>query len=108
MASLEAVAPKLKDIPLAQFYPGRSLGGNPSNWWGPNLAGLKAMISSAGFEVESAKLIGSRGLIRGRKVEDEETDFFREFDRAEGTGEEGMAWEADWKSWKGGGFDKGA
>lgn len=90
--NLEKLAPQLSNIPLAQFYPGDTLGGNPSNWWGPNLAALKAMIQSAGFKIESAETIGSRGLVVARKVEDPKTEFWQEFDRAEGTGEEGMAW----------------
>ena len=92
MRTLEAVAPALKDVPIAQFYPGGALSGNPSNWWGPNLAALEAMVGSAGFEVLRSRVVGTRGILAARKVEDPEVGFWREFDRAEGTGEEGMAW----------------
>lgn len=51
-------------------------------------------MEAAGFEVLSSKLVVSRGFVVARKIEDLETDFHREFDRAEATGEEGMAWES--------------
>lgn len=76
-----SVAPKLAEAPMAQFYPKDLLGGNFTNWWGPNLAGLEAMVRSAGFEVERSRLVGGRGLVVGRKVEDEKTIYFRDYDR---------------------------
>ncbi len=79
--SLREVAPNLVDVPIAQFYPGAMLGGTATNWWAPNLVGLKAMIESAGFAVERAILLGGRGIVVGRKVENEETDFYRWYDR---------------------------
>lgn len=95
---LASVAPALKGVPIAQFYPRASLGHNFTNWWGPNLAALEAMVEAAGFEVLRSEVSGSRGLLVARKAQDPETDFYRDFDRAEGTGEEGMAWEKkeDW------------
>ena len=68
---------------MVQFYPRDLLLGNPTNWWGPNLAALKAMLEEAGFEVVRSKLIGRRGLVVGRKTEDSETTFHRNFDRAD-------------------------
>ena len=79
--SLSEVAPKLVDVPMAQFYPGDQLGGSVANWWGPNLAGLEAMVRSAGFEVERSRLVGGRGLVVGRRVEDPQTLYFRDYDR---------------------------
>jgi tRNA (mo5U34)-methyltransferase len=81
LKSLSSVAPELVDVPIAQFYPGGLLSGDGSNWWGPNLAGLKAMVESAGFEVLRSRLVGNRGLVVGRKIENEETLYFREVDR---------------------------
>lgn len=92
-SKLESAAPELVDVPIAQFYPKDVLAGNDTNWWGPNLAGLRAMVEAAGFEVTRSRLIGSRGLVVARKTEDDQTTFFRNFDRAEMTGDEGMAWE---------------
>ncbi|HET7478276.1 MAG TPA: methyltransferase domain-containing protein, partial [Rubrobacteraceae bacterium] len=59
---LSEVAPNLAGVPMAQFYPGDQLGGSVANWWGPNLAGLEAMVRSAGFEVQRSRLVGGRGL----------------------------------------------
>jgi tRNA (mo5U34)-methyltransferase len=57
LRSLESVAPALTDLPIAQFYPRDTLGNNVTNWWGPNLAGLKAMVEAAGFRVEWAETL---------------------------------------------------
>ena len=51
------------------------------------------MVETSGFEVLRSQLVGTRGIVVGRKVENPETDFWRDFDRAEGTSEQGMAWE---------------
>jgi hypothetical protein len=98
LSDLSEVAPGLVDVPVAQFYPGRALGPNASNWWGPNLAALKAMTREAGFEILRAETFGSRGLVVGRKIEDPETEFNRDFDRGENTSDAGMAW-ADKEIW---------
>ena len=36
--------------PVAQFFPGAELNNDPSNWWVPNMAALKGMLQSSGFE----------------------------------------------------------
>lgn len=36
--------------PAMAFYPGRELGGDPTNWWGPNLPAIEAMLHDVGFE----------------------------------------------------------
>lgn len=44
------VVPGREEIPLFRFYPPRDkLGGDPSNFWAPNVAGLKGMCEAAGF-----------------------------------------------------------
>lgn len=41
------------DRPFAAFYPGAELHGDDTNWWGPNVACVKAWLKTAGFrEVE--------------------------------------------------------
>jgi tRNA (mo5U34)-methyltransferase len=35
--------------PLAAFYPGAELDGDDSNWWGPNVSAVEAMLRAAGF-----------------------------------------------------------
>jgi hypothetical protein len=51
------------------------------------------MVEASGYEVIRSRTIGNRGLVVATKVEDAETDFYRRFDRDEGTGEEGMSWD---------------
>ncbi len=35
--------------PAAAFYPGKELNNDPTNWWGPNAAAVKAMLEAVGF-----------------------------------------------------------
>jgi len=35
--------------PVVLFYPGTELNGDPTNWWGPNPAGVEAMLHTVGF-----------------------------------------------------------
>jgi tRNA (mo5U34)-methyltransferase len=35
--------------PAMAFYPGRELNDDPTNWWAPNLPGLRAMLHAVGF-----------------------------------------------------------
>ena len=35
--------------PAMALYPGDELAGDGSNWWGPNLAALRAMLREEGF-----------------------------------------------------------
>ena len=35
--------------PAAAFYPGRELNNDPTNWWGPNVPAVHALLQSAGF-----------------------------------------------------------
>ncbi|MGD0471824.1 MAG: DUF1698 domain-containing protein [Candidatus Velthaea sp.] len=36
--------------PVMRFYPGATLNGDPSNWWGPNVACVRAMLTEFGFK----------------------------------------------------------
>jgi tRNA (mo5U34)-methyltransferase len=36
--------------PAAAFYPATELGRDPTNWWGPNVAAVKGMLRTVGFE----------------------------------------------------------
>jgi tRNA (mo5U34)-methyltransferase len=35
--------------PAAAFYPGKELGGDDTNWWGPNIPAVIGMLKTAGF-----------------------------------------------------------
>jgi tRNA (mo5U34)-methyltransferase len=60
----------LRGVSLMQFYPDDTLHGDPTNYWAPNLTALRALVHTAGFVVEKAESIGSRGLVHARKVKD--------------------------------------
>jgi tRNA (mo5U34)-methyltransferase len=36
--------------PVMRFFPGRELGDDPTNWWGPNPAAITAMLRVVGFQ----------------------------------------------------------
>jgi tRNA (mo5U34)-methyltransferase len=49
--------------PAAAFYPGAYMNGDDTNWWGPNTAAVKAMLSEVGFtrvEVAGARSAASK------------------------------------------------
>lgn len=51
------------DRPAMAFYPGKELGGDPTNWWGPNPACVVALLRDLGFaEIEVSFLGVSRGV----------------------------------------------
>ncbi len=55
--------------PAIAFYPGKELGGDPTNWCGPNIAAVEAMLRTVGFE--RMKLVASSEL--PRQFDPEET-----------------------------------
>lgn len=69
-AALTAVAPVLSRIPIMQFYPGKALNNDPTNYWGPNLCCLEAMLGECGFVATSRHLHGARGIVNCRVTED--------------------------------------
>lgn len=64
--------------PAMAFYPGRELNGDPTNWWGPNIPAVVAMLQAVGFEsvdvvtsVPSAPYRAARAVahhLRGRNT----------------------------------------
>jgi tRNA (mo5U34)-methyltransferase len=68
--SFKRLSGALRETCLMQFYPGDTLSGDPTNYWAPNLACMRALLETAGFDVERAAVLGSRGVLHGRKVID--------------------------------------
>ncbi len=60
---LADVAPVLADIPLMQFYPGRALYDDPTNYWAPNVCGLEAMLRECSLVVTSRHTLGARAIV---------------------------------------------
>ena len=69
--TLASIAPGLERLPLMQFFKGRSLRGDPTNYWGPTLVALEAMITEALFKVTSSTHIGDRGIVNATVTTDE-------------------------------------
>lgn len=71
--AMDTIAPGLDKLPLVQFFKGGSLRGDPSNYWGPTLVALEAMIREALFTVTSSAHIGDRGVVNAVISYDEAT-----------------------------------
>lgn len=80
--TLASISPELEEAAVMQFYPGASLNEDPTCVWAPNSKCLRAMLESAGFEVDHEKTVGRRGIAAGTKVRDGEEIFWRNQDRA--------------------------
>jgi len=55
--------------PAMIFYPGRELADDPTNWWGPNVSCVQAMLHDLGFECEVIRnpVHADRGVFIGRR-----------------------------------------
>ena len=78
---LRKVSRRLAQIPLMQFYPRRSLYDDPTNYWGPNLACLVAMLGESKFEVVSHRLESARAIVQCRAIEDADLDYHNQIAR---------------------------
>jgi tRNA (mo5U34)-methyltransferase len=54
--------------PMAAFYPADELSGDASNWWGPNVAAVLALLRAAGFSEVELVYPRSRGRTAARAV----------------------------------------
>jgi tRNA (mo5U34)-methyltransferase len=73
--SLASAAPAVADLPIAQFYPGAALNGDPTNYWVPNMACLRGMLSENNFQVTSETLLGARGIFLCSVVQDDPKEY---------------------------------
>jgi tRNA (mo5U34)-methyltransferase len=56
--------------PAMRYYPGDELGGDPTNWWGPNQQCVEALLRTAGFSEVNFKRnpqFRDRGIFHARK-----------------------------------------
>jgi len=71
---------------LMQFYPGKELGGDPTNFFAPNHAGMRALLEAAEFEVIASESgpenMPSRAIAHARAVANPEIAFYRDRDEA--------------------------
>lgn len=82
MQPLSEVAPMLLHNPVMQFYPKNVLNNDFTNWWGPNMACLKAMLEMANFTVDHQILVGARGIMRCHVNNDPHINHYRDIERA--------------------------
>jgi tRNA (mo5U34)-methyltransferase len=61
---LKKVSLRLIDVPIWQFYKGKELGDDFSNWFGPNIKAVMDAFKSAGFDIELLNTWGTRGSFR--------------------------------------------
>jgi tRNA (mo5U34)-methyltransferase len=79
--TLEAIAPALASIPIAQFLPSGRFHSDPTNKWVPNLTGLIALVEDAGFLVQRSALREDRGVVHAAVESDPEKMRIIELDR---------------------------
>ena len=68
--------------PLMEFHPDDSLNADPTNWWSPNPAALRAMLESACFEVAEMQVFSARAIVHARRLWDEQRHYWRTLDGA--------------------------
>ncbi len=78
---LAELAPRLSDVPLAQFLPVGQFHADATNKWVPNLACLQALLQESLFAPCSARSYGDRALIHARPVEDPKVERWVQLDR---------------------------
>jgi len=49
IATVAMEVPGLEDTPLCEFFPGRELNNDPTNWWAPNAKAIEGFCKAAGF-----------------------------------------------------------
>jgi len=85
--SFTGLPPYLQDVPLAQFYPGNTLQGDHTNYWGPNIAGVRAMLWESNFATISQHQHGERALFLCECVWDPEIESYTRMARGRYRGE---------------------
>jgi tRNA (mo5U34)-methyltransferase len=82
-APLAELDDRLAAIPLMQFFPGSAYNGDPTNYWGPNVRCVEAMLAESEFHVERIARVPRRALFQCAAVSDGKTAYF--LDAADGT-----------------------
>jgi tRNA (mo5U34)-methyltransferase len=80
------------DVPLFEFYAGDELNRDYSNWFVPNIAGLREVVTATEFEPQVHTRFLSRGLLRAVAVEDSDVAHYRARDRSANVVEDKLWW----------------
>jgi tRNA (mo5U34)-methyltransferase len=75
-APLAQVDERLAAIPLMQFFPGAACDGDPTNYWGPNVKCVEAMLGEAEFRVERVARVPARALFQCAVVSNPEANYY--------------------------------
>jgi tRNA (mo5U34)-methyltransferase len=66
--TLDDLDPRLRGTPLMQYYPGDSLMGAPTNYWGPNVRCVTDMLSENAFTIVRSEAFGQRAVFECRVI----------------------------------------
>ena len=78
---LAELAPRLTDVPIAQFLPVGRYHSDPTNKWVPSMACLRALLEEAQFAPGPSLAWGDRALVHARPVEDPKTQRWVDLDK---------------------------
>lgn len=76
--TLTELSPHLVNVPIMQFYQGRSLNNDPASYWGPNLRCLEEMLIESNFKVLRKNLSGSRAIFKCEVAFNKELIFYND------------------------------
>lgn len=80
--AVTAISSELQSVPIMQFYPRNTLNNDYTNYWGPNMKCVQAMLEEATFAVNKAILNGHRGLFMATTNEDSTLGYFARIARS--------------------------
>jgi tRNA (mo5U34)-methyltransferase len=82
--SLAAFGDRLASIPLMQFFPGATCNEDPTNYWGPNVRCVEAMLDESEFRVERVARVPERALFQCAVVSNPQSAYY--LNAADGSG----------------------
>lgn len=74
-------SPRLANIPLMQFFPGPSCNSDATNYWGPNVRCVEAMLEENNFRVIAHKQTGGRAVFRCEIAQNQELEYYNKLAR---------------------------
>jgi tRNA (mo5U34)-methyltransferase len=80
------------DIPLFEFYADDRLNHDPTNWFVPNMAGLRGAMIAAEFEPQVHTRFKRRGLLRAVAVDNPDIAHYRARDKCSNVVEGNLWW----------------
>jgi len=75
-APLAQLDERLAAMPLMQFFPGATCHNDQTNYWGPNVRCVEAMLTETEFRVERVARVPTRAVFQCTAVSDPRTAYF--------------------------------